>query len=171
MFKSLVKFSLIVMVTMVVTYFIAGLVARFALGGDEFYPPSPTAISYLRDPAGPGMALIIWPAQALRGLLFALVLFPLRKSFIELGIWGGGLVFGGIIFVVGFVAASGGMIEHFVWFTEYPAKFAMITFIEILVQVAIMGPWTVKWMKQAALDKELPASPTPGAVRAVYGSK
>ena len=43
------------------------------------------------------------------------------------------------------------MIEHFVWFTEYPFKFALITFIEILIQVAIMGPWTVKWMKQARI--------------------
>lgn len=154
MFKSFVKFALIVMVTMVVSYFIAGLVARFALGGDEFYPPSPTAISYLRDPAGPGMALVIWPAQALRGLLFALVLFPLRKRFMELGVWRGGFVFGGIIFVVGFVAASGGMIEHFVWFTEYPVRFALITFIEILIQVAIMGPWAVSWMKRAHVEGE-----------------
>jgi hypothetical protein len=152
MFKSLVKFTLIVMVTMVATYFVAGLVARFVLGGSEFYPPSPTAISYLRDPAGPGMALIIWPAQALRGLLFALVLFPLRKRFMELGVWGGGFAFAGIIFVVGYIAASGGMIEHFVWFTEYPVKFALITFIEILIQVAIMGPWTVMWMKQARVE-------------------
>jgi hypothetical protein len=36
--------------------------------------------------------LIIWPAQALRGLFFALALFPLRKRFIELGVWGGGFV-------------------------------------------------------------------------------
>jgi hypothetical protein len=152
MFKSFVKFALIIVVTMVVTYIIAGLVARFGLGGSEFYPPSPTAISYLRDPAGPGMALIIWPAQALRGLLLALALFPLRHRFMELGAWGGGFVFAGIIFVVGYVAASGGMIEHFVWFSEYPPKFALITLVEILLQVVIMGPWTVKWMQLARVD-------------------
>ena len=54
--------------------------------------------------------------------------------------------------MVGYVAASGGMIEHFVWFSEYPVKFAVITFIEILIQVAIMGPWTVSWMKQARIE-------------------
>jgi len=143
MLKSYLKFTLIVMVTMVVTYFIAGLVARFVLGGEAYYPPSPTAISYLRDPAGPGMALIVWPAQLLRGLLFAL-----RKSFMEMGTWKGGLVFGGIIFIVGYIAASGGMIEHFVWFNEYPVAFAAITFVEILIQVVLMGPWTVAWMKR-----------------------
>jgi hypothetical protein len=140
------------MVTMVVTYFLAGLVARFVLGGSEFYPPSPTAISYLRDPSAPGMALKIWPAQALRGLLIALALFPVRRQFSQMGTWLGGLAFGAIIFVVGYVAASGGMIEHFVWFNEYPIKFAAITFIEILLQVAVMGPWTVVWMQRSHVE-------------------
>jgi hypothetical protein len=146
MFKTLIKFTLVVTVTMVVTYFIAGLVARYVLGGEAFYPPSPTAISYLRDPSAPGMALLIWPAQALRGLLLGLVLFPFRHRFVELGTWGGGMAFGAVIFVIGYVAASGGMIEHFVWFNQYPLKFAAITFIEILIQVVIMGPWTVAWI-------------------------
>ncbi len=161
MLKSFLKFALFVMVTMVVTYFIAGLVARFVLGGDEFYPPSLTAISYLRDPAAPGMALKIWPAQALRGLLFAIALFPLRRRFVELGTWGGGFVLGGIIFMIGYIAASGGMIEHFVWFNEYPFKFAMITFIEILIQVAIMGPWTVSWMKRSKVEQDALGTPLP----------
>ncbi len=151
MLKSFLKFAGITIITMVVTYFIAGLVARFLLGGDAYYPPSPTAISYLRDPSAAGMALVIWPAQALRGLLFAVALFPLRRAFIEMGTWAGGLAFGAVIFVVGYVAASGGMIEHFVWFTEYPVKFAMITFVEILIQVLIMGPWTVRWAKRAGV--------------------
>ena len=149
MLKSLLRFAGIVVVTMVATYFVAGLVARFVLGGSEFYPPSPTAISYLRDPAAPGMALLIWPAQALRGLLIAAALFPLRRAFIQMGTWAGGLSFGAVILVVGYIAASGGMIEHFVWFNEYPVKFAMITLVEILIQVVIMGPWAVGWAKRA----------------------
>jgi hypothetical protein len=148
MLKSFLKFAGITIVTMVVSYFIAGLLARFVLAGEAFYPPSPTAISYLRDPSAPGMALIIWPAQALRGLLFAAALFPLRRTFVTMGTWAGGLAFGAVIFVVGYVAASGGMIEHFVWFNEYPVRFAMITFVEILIQVLIMGPWAVSWMKR-----------------------
>jgi hypothetical protein len=148
MLKSFLKFAIIMMVTMVVTYFLAGLVARFVLGGDAYYPPSPTAISYLRNPSAPGMALRIWPAQASRGLLFAIVLFALRKQFLALGVWKGGALLGGIIFIVGYVAASGGMIEHFLWFNEYPVNFAAITFVEIIIQTAIMGPWTVAWMKR-----------------------
>jgi hypothetical protein len=149
MLRAFLKFAGITMVTMIVSYFVAGLVARFVLGGDAFYPPSPTAISYLRDPSAPGMALIVWPAQLLRGLLFGVALFPLRKAFLSMGMWAGGLAFGAVIFIVGYVAASGGMIEHFVWFNEYPVRFAAITFAEILIQVLIMGPWTVAWAKRA----------------------
>jgi len=151
MLRSLLKFAGITMVTMIVTYFLAGLVARFLLGGAAYYPPSPTAISYLRDPAAAGMALKIWPAQLLRGLLIALALFPFRQRLIQLGTWAGGAAFGVLIFIVGYVAASGGMIEHFVWFNEYPLAFAVLTSIEILFQVALMGPWTVSWMKRAGV--------------------
>ncbi len=154
MFKSLLKFVLIVIVTQVVTYLIAGIIAQQVLGANQFYPPSPNAISYLRDPHEPGVQIWIIPAQALRGLLFALLLFPFRKQMVEWGVLRGGLVIVGLVFIAGFVAASGGMIEHFVYFkaADYPVKFAMITFIEILIQTAIMGPWTVAWMKKARVE-------------------
>jgi hypothetical protein len=149
MVKSFLKFVGITMVTMEVTYLFAGLIARFPLGGAAFYPPSPTAISYLRDPAAPGMAPLFLGGGLLRGLLFGAALFPLRKAFTGMGTWLGGLSFAAVIFIVGYVAASGGMIEHLVWFNEYPAQFAAITFVEILIQSLIMGPWTVSWAKRA----------------------
>jgi hypothetical protein len=152
MFKSFLKFTLIVLIAHIITYYIAGIIAQLVLGANEFYPPSLHAISYLRDPHEPGLQLWILPAQALRGLLFALALFPFRKRFIEMGIWTGGILFGAVIFLIGYVAASGGMIEHFVYFNEYPFKFAMITFIEILIQVLLMGPWVVGWMKRYKVE-------------------
>jgi hypothetical protein len=151
MLKSLLKFAGITMVTMEVTYLLAGLVARYPLGGGAFYPPSPTAISYLRDPAAPGMAPLFLGGGLLRGLLFAIALFPFRRAFLDMGVWRGGFAFAAVIFLVGYVAASGGMIEHLVWFNEYPPRFAMITFIEILLQALLMGPWTVSWTKRAGV--------------------
>jgi hypothetical protein len=151
-FKSFLKFALIVLIAHIVTYYIAGVIAQLVLGANEFYPPSPNAISYLRDPHDPGLQALILPAQALRGLLFALVLFPFRRRFMEIGTWTGGLLFGAVIFVVGFVAASGGMIEHFVYFNEYPLKFAIITFFEILIQVVLMGPLVVSSMKRFKVE-------------------
>ena len=152
MLKSFLKFALIVLIVHIVTYYIAGIIAQLVLGANEFYPPSPNAISYLRDPHDPGLQALILPAQALRGLLFALVLFPFRKIFMEMGNWAGGLLFGSVIFVIGFVAASGGMIEHFVYFNEYPLKFAMITFFEILIQVVLMGLFVVDWIKRFKVE-------------------
>ena len=154
MFKSFLKFAGIMVIAQMVTYFIAGVIAQQVLGANQFYPPSPNAITYLRDPHDPGLQIWIFPAQALRGLLFALILFPFRKQIVEFGIMRGGLIVAGFVFIAGYVAASGGMIEHFVYFkaADYPAKFALITFIEILIQVAIMGPWTVAWMKKAGVE-------------------
>ncbi len=150
MFKTFIKFALIVIVSQVVTYYIAGIVAQVFLGASEFYPPSANAIGYLKDPHDPALQLLILPAQALRGLLFALVLFPFRQRFLDLGGWYGGFAIAGIIFVMGYVAASGGMIEHFVYFKpeDYPVKFALITFVEILIQTVIMGPMIVRLDKR-----------------------
>jgi hypothetical protein len=114
MAKSFLKFAGITIVTMVVSYFVAGLIARFVLGGGAFYPPSPTAISYLRDPSAPGMAPLFLGGGLPRGLLFGMALFPLRKAFSNMGTWRGGLAFAAVIFIVGYVAASGGRIEHLV---------------------------------------------------------
>src|ERR1700690_1738143 len=122
MVKPFLKFALVVVIAQVVTYYFAGIIAQLALGANQFYPPSPNAISYLRDPHDPSLQLWILPAQALRGLLFALVLFAFRKQIVELGVLRGGLAIAGFVFIAGYVAASGGMIEHFIYFraADYP---------------------------------------------------
>ena len=56
-----------------------------------------------------------------------------------LGVWRGGLAFGAVIFVVGYFAASKAMIAHFICFNEYPVKSADITFIEMLIHIAIIA--------------------------------
>ncbi len=152
MVKSFLRFALIVVIAQVITYFVAGVIAQNVLGANQFYPPSPNAISYLRDPHDPSLQVWIFPAQALRGLLFALILFPFWKQIMQLGGLRGGLIVGGFVFIAGFVAASGGMIEHFVYFKaeDYPVLFAVITFIEILIQTAIMGPAVVHFGKRYA---------------------
>jgi hypothetical protein len=141
MFKTFLKFALILILAQVVTYFVAGLVAFFVINSSEFYPPSPNALRYLKDPHDPSVQLWYLPAQALRGLLFAVVIFPVRQRILDFGIWMGGLAIAGFIIVMGFIAASGGMIEHFVFFkaADYPLKFAVLTFVEVLIQAALLG--------------------------------
>jgi hypothetical protein len=80
--------------------------------------------------------------------LFALVLFPFRESILKRSTCSGALAIGGAVLALGYVAASGGMIEHFVFFTEsaYPAKFAAITLVEIVIQTGLLGA-LVMWME------------------------
>lgn len=145
MAKQFLKFCMIVIVAQILTYYFAGIIAQTMLGASEFYPPSPNAISYLKDPHLASVQLWIPPTQALRGLLFAVVLFPFRKRILDFGAWRGGLLLSGIIFIMGYVAASGGIIEHFVFFSEYPPKFAAITFVEGLIHTLLMGQAIVRW--------------------------
>ncbi len=164
MLKTFLKFALIVVIAQLITYFFAGVIAQLVLGANQFYPPSPKAISYLSDPHDPAVLAWIVPAQALRGLLFAAVLFPMRQRILSRGTWVGGLAIAAIIFVMGFVAASGGMIEHFVYFKPayYPVKFAAITFVEILIQTVLMGLMIVP------LDKHFNAENAPLSLSAAY---
>ncbi len=150
MLKSFLKFALIMMLAQMVTYFIAGVIAQNLLGANQFYPPSPNAISYLKDPRDPSVQGWLFPAQALRGLLFALLLFPLKKQILDFGVWRGGLFISAFVFIAGFVAASGGMIEHFVFFKpeDYPVEFAVITLMEVLIQTIIMGPAVAYFAKR-----------------------
>ena len=122
MYKNLIKYILIFIVCQTITYYVAGMFARFVLGASQFYPPSLQAIRYLRDPNDPAVQGWVLPAQILRGFLFALVLFPFRSRLAELGPWLGGLAVMSLILVMGYIAASGGMIEHFLFFRveDYP---------------------------------------------------
>ncbi len=158
MLKSFLKFALIVVVGQVLTYYFAGVIAQLVLGASEFYPPSPHALSYLRDPHEISLGIIL-VAQALRGFLFALLLFPFRQRILEWGNTYAALAFAAIILVLSYVAASGGMIEHFVYFTEsaYPAKFALITLVEITIQTLLLGAFIV-WLERR-FEKEMVAHP------------
>ncbi len=148
-FYRLVKFTVMVMVAHIFTYFLAGIFAQGVLGVHVFYPPSATALPYLRDPMSAHVTSWLFPAQVVRGLLYALALFPFRDRLYQLGQLRGGLAITGILFLVGTLAAGGGLIEHFVFFTVYPAQFAMITFWEVLLQTLLLGQlcmwWALRW--------------------------
>ena len=137
--KKITIFLLIVMVCHVITYFFAGIIAQVVMGVGQYYPPSPTALHYLRSTSDPAVQAWLLPAQLLRGLLFGLILFPFRTYLRKQGFWKGALLIMGVIYVIGYIAASGGLIEHKVFFTEYPAAFAVITLIEIAIQTFLLG--------------------------------
>jgi len=141
--KSLLMYFSIFIFAHIVTYFFSGIISH-SLGVFDFYPPSPTAISYLRNPMDAHVWQLMFPAQILRGILYGIALMPVFDWIKSKGQWRGGLTIGSIIFLVGYVAASGGLIEHEVFFTEYPLRFAMISLVEISVYSFLFGQLVIK---------------------------
>ena len=141
MLKKMFKFVMAIMLSYVFAYYIAGIIAQLFLGASEFYPPSHNAIIYLKDPHVSSLQLLILPAQLLRGLLIGLALFPFLSELLKYGKWKGSFLIGSIVLIVGYIAASGGLIEHLVYFKPeyYPARFALITLSEILIQTVTLS--------------------------------
>lgn len=145
--KTLVIYFLIFILSHIVAYFFAGIVSR-SLGVFDFYPPSPTAIPYLRDPLSSHVWSLMFPAQALRAILYGIALLPLFDWIKKQPQFKGGLIIGLIMFFIGYVAASGGLIEHEVFFTEYPLRFALITLVELSAYSFLFGQLLVKLLKK-----------------------
>ena len=141
MIRKGIKFVSVITLSHFVTYYVAGVIAQVFLGAKEFYPPSPNAIVYLKDPHNPSLQMLILPAQLLRGLLFGLVLLPLYPRLIKLGMWKGSFLVGAVILATGYLAASGGLIEHVVYFKpeHYPIDFAIVTLVEIMIQTLLLS--------------------------------
>ena len=143
--KSILIFFVGVVIAQVSTYYIAGVIAFLGLGSAQYYPPSPTAISFLREV--PPFSVII-PAAILRGLLFGLVLYPFRARILELGRVWGALSASAVIFVAGEIASSGGIIERAVYYKPLPLGFVLITVVEILIQSLLFGQVLLYWMNK-----------------------
>ncbi|MEM2994774.1 MAG: hypothetical protein QXI91_01990 [Candidatus Bathyarchaeia archaeon] len=146
--KSALMFIAGFIILHISTYYIAGVIAQVGLGVGQYYPPSPEAIDFLRDPHSSYVQSLIIPAQALRGFLFACVLLPFRRRIMQLGQYKGGLIITAVLFIIGEVASSGGIIERFVYYNPIPLGFVAITFVEILIQTLLLGQLVMFWEKK-----------------------
>lgn len=146
--KSALVFAIGVIILHVVTYYFAGIIAQVILNARQYYPPSPNAISFLRDPVSTYVQVRIVPAQVLRRVLFAIALYPFRRRIMELGQYYGGLAVTGVVFLLGEVAGTGGMIEHYVYYISIPLGFVLITFVEVLLQTLLFGQLLLLWEKR-----------------------
>lgn len=152
--RSIFTFALGMVIFQILTYVLAGVIAQRLLGAWVFYPPSPDALVFLRDPLSPYVQTLLVPAQILRGLLFAAVLLPFRNTLRAMGRLKGGLVIGALVFVLGYVAASGGMIEHLVYYVPIPFSFYTITFVEVLIQTMLLGYLVMWWEERTNRDPD-----------------
>ncbi|NLY89519.1 MAG: hypothetical protein GX085_07880 [Firmicutes bacterium] len=129
-----------------VTYFIMGLLASTLLDYKNFFGTE-ILVTYMRQIESPWVAA--GPAlQVFRGLLFALVLWPIRDSFLEekkgwLRLW---LLFIGLA-ILGTAGPSPGSLEGIVY-TQLPIEYHLWGLPEVIIQTLLFSLAVVFWYKK-----------------------
>jgi hypothetical protein len=152
--KTFLKFTAKVTVAHVCTYFVVGAVAYQLLTKQFYVGPDPLFASFMRTEADPETwgHVIKWffPANVLRGLLIACVLYPFlrmlntwrfRRRFISIA---------GLYLVFGFWAAavaSPGTLEGMVYLRpEFTPSVHLAVQPEIVVQGLALAAWLAWWI-------------------------
>ncbi len=156
--KSFLKFAGQVIVAHTLTYFVAGLVAS-----NIFHYGRVFDLPVIRDymlpiaehnlPIGPFL-------QPVRGLLFAIGLWPIRRLLLEHK--RGWLVLWGLLVTVGILstpAAAPGSIEGMLY-TRLPLWYHLMGLPEILLQTLVFSIWLVWWQRQSIPERSAAPSTT-----------
>ncbi len=138
-------FTLRVTLLHLVTYTLIGW-ASYALLAKDYWS-GPEALPGLRDPLSDHVQRWIWPAQILRGILHAAVLYPLLGAFLEMRRWGG-LMIAALLLVIGAVAGISGWIESLVYTTTVHFELNLVHLPEIVVQTLLFGYLLLWWERR-----------------------
>jgi len=129
----------------IVTYFPIGAISYFLIA--QKYWTGPEAVPGLRDPGGEFVQRWFLPAQVLRGILHAAVLYPLRKPLLEMGRWGG-LMIAAILLMFGWIAGVSGLIEGLVYTTTTHFGLFFAHLPEIVLQTLLFGYLLLWWERR-----------------------
>ncbi len=137
----------------VLTYFLAGLAAFFILNYRQAFET--TELRYLMRPttstwvaAGPAL-------QVIRGVLFALILYPLASHFIRRG--NGALLLWSLFLglaILGTVGPSPGSLEGIIY-TKLPLKLHLLGLPEVLIQTLAFSFGLVNWCRKPSRWKDV----------------
>ena len=128
-----------------IAYVVASYLAGFigiALGEARYYPPSSSALAFLREIPSQS---IVFPEALLHGLLLGVVFYPFRGRVLELGRLYGGLAISSVIFVVGEVIAS---LDQSVYYIPIPVGYYEVVGIELLIQALLFGQLMFLWERR-----------------------
>ncbi len=151
-FKTFLSFALKVIVAHTLTYFIFGMIMSNVFDYGEIFRRE-----IIRDFMLPidDHNVILGPfMQPVRGLIFALGLWPLRNLLIEKK--RGWLVLWGLLVSIGILstpAAAPCSIEG-VLYTKLPLWYHLMGLPEILLQTLVFSIWLVWWERQSLKSKE-----------------
>jgi len=153
--KRFTKFAGKVILAHVVTYFIVGSVAYQLITHELYVGENPIFAEFMRSQAEPELwsHVMIWflPAQILRGLLIAGVLYPFFGTLMGWNLGKRWAAISGLYLVLGFWAAAvaaPGTIEGFVYLRPEITPVAQLKVQpEIILQGLLLGLWVAWWMK------------------------
>ncbi len=155
--KTFLSFTGQVIVAHTLTYFVAGLIAS-----NVFHYGSVFEMPVIRDymlPIAQHNVLVGPFLQPVRGLIFAIGLWPIRHLLIEHR--RGWLVLWGLLVTIGILstpAAAPGSIEG-VLYTRLPLWYHIIGLPEILLQTLVFSVWLVWWQRQSIRERSTAATP------------
>lgn len=141
--KSFLNFTLKVIVVHTVTYFIAGIISSNVNDYETLFK-EPIINNFMRSFEDP--LIMFGPLlQPIRGLLYAIVIFPFRNFLHEhkngwLMLWG--LFLGLAIF--GTCGAAPGSLEGVI-FSKLPFYFHLVGLPEITLQTLVFSIWLMWW--------------------------
>lgn len=172
--KQFVRFSGRVVVAHVVTYIGVGVLA-YAFLTHQFFEPEGLTAQVMRTPADPQLWSHVtrWmlPAQVLRGLLIAGVLFPFVPTLMAWSYWRRVAVLAGLYVVLGqwasTVAGSGTIEGWLILRPEFTApRIVWGAMAEGLVQGIALAAWLGRWMMsgptgETARAAQVAGGPTP----------
>lgn len=159
-------FALRVIVVHTVTYFVFGMIMSNLLGYAELFKQD--VIKDYMLPVGDHRLLAGPFLQPIRGLIFAIGLWPLRELLIASK--RGWLILWGLLVTIGILstpAASPGSLEGIVY-TRLPLSYHLIGLPEIVLQTLVFSVFLVGWERQRARRPETKgAAETPILVEAI----
>ena len=129
----------------VLTYFVIGAASYWLVARQ--YWTGPDALPWLRDPEGDFVPRWFMPAQVVRGVLYGVALFPLRRALLAMGAWGGAVV-ASLLLLIGLVAGISGVIEDWVYTTTFHAGLFFAHLPEVVVQTLLYGYLLLAWERR-----------------------
>jgi hypothetical protein len=129
----------------VVTYFVIGAASYWLVA--RRYWTGPEALPWLRDPEGDFVPRWFMPAQVVRGALYGVALFPLRKALLAMGAWGGSVI-ASLLLLIGLIAGISGVIEDWVYSTTFHAGLFLAHLPEVVVQTLLYGYLLLAWERR-----------------------
>ena len=129
----------------VLTYFVIGAASYWLVA--RRYWTGPEALPWLRDPEGDFVRRWFMPAQVVRGALYGVALFPLRRALLAMGGWGGPAI-ASLLLLIGLIAGISGVIEGWVYTTTFHAGLFLAHLPEVVVQTFLYGYLLLAWERR-----------------------